>query len=194
MNKKIFVLALAIALLALTVPLINAQDEPETVTVWTDKPEYTPGETGTLNIVYYNGLDSAVTIEKIFVIFEEWRAYEDGEWKGNQTITVNQAIVSGGTYSTSVTFTVPTDGRAKTTDVQIVIRTTEAGDINWPVYPEVFHINVAQTVKYMEQIITLFTIQVVLLIVCTIIIAATIFLSARRPRITWKAEEKVEQA
>jgi len=46
----------------------------------------------------------------------------------------------------------------------------------------------------MEQIITLFTIQVVLLIVCTIIIAATIFLSARRPRITWKAEEKVEQA
>lgn len=189
MNKKIFVLALTIVLLALTVPLINAQDEPETVTVWTDKPEYTPGETGTLNIVYYNGLDSAVTIEKIFVIFEEWRAYEDGEWKGNQTITVNQAIVSGGTYSTSVTFTVPTDGRAKTTDVHLIFKTTEIGDIHkWT------SISVTQTVKYMEQIITLFTIQVVLLIVCTIIIAATIFLSARRPRITWKAEEKVEQA
>jgi hypothetical protein len=42
----------------------------------------------------------------------------------------------------------------------------------------------------MDQIITLFTIQVVLLIVCTIIIAATIFLSTRRPQIMWKTEEK----
>jgi len=40
--------------------------------------------------------------------------------------------------------------------------------------------------------VTLFTIQAVLLIVCTVIIAATIFLSARRPQVTWKAEEKGE--
>jgi len=189
MNKKIFVLALTIAFLALTVPPINAQDEPETVTVWTDKPEYNPGETGTLNIVFYNDFGISIEIKEIVVIFDAWRAYEDGEWKGNQTITVNQAVASGGTYSTSITFTVPTDGRAKTTDVHLVLKTTEVGNIH-----EWAAISVVQTVRYMEQIITLFTIQVVLLIVCTIIIAATIFLSARRPRITWKAEEKVEQA
>jgi hypothetical protein len=40
----------------------------------------------------------------------------------------------------------------------------------------------------MDKIITLFTIQAVLLIICTIIIAATIFLSVRRPRVTWKKE------
>jgi hypothetical protein len=51
-------------------------------------------------------------------------------------------------------------------------------------------IYITQTPRYMDQIITLFTIQVVLLIVCTIIVAATIFLSARRPQIMWKSEEK----
>jgi hypothetical protein len=28
--------------------------------------------------------------------------------------------------------------------------------------------------------------------VCTVIIAATIFLSVRRPQVTWKAEEKAQ--
>jgi hypothetical protein len=44
----------------------------------------------------------------------------------------------------------------------------------------------------MDKLVTLFTVQVVLLIVCTIIIAATIFLSARKPQVTWKAEEKAQ--
>jgi len=187
MNKKVFVLALTITLIVLQAALINAQDEPERVTVVPDKPEYTPGESGTLEIFFFNDFAGAVTIEKIIVIFEEWRTYKDGVWEGNETITVNKAIVSGETYPTSVTFTVPTDGRAKTTSVHIVFKTTEVGDIHWW-----SSINVASTVKYMEQIITLFTIQVVLIIVCTIIIAATIFLSARRPQVTWKAEEKTE--
>ena len=170
----------------LLVPLVNAQ--PPTVTAWTDKSEYAPGEKGTLHVVFYNDGASAVTIEEIEVIFTGWRAYINDEWQGNQTIEIDQAVVSKGIYEKEITFTVPTDGRAESTSVDITI-TTELADISplWDPY-----ISVAYTPKYMEQVVTLFTVQVVLLIVCTIIIAATIFLSARRPQVTWKQAEKVE--
>lgn len=168
----------------LFVPLANAQPQ---VTVWTDKSEYAPGETGTLHIVFYNDGASAVTIEEIEIIFEGWRAYINDEWQGNQTVEINKAVTSKGVHEEEITFTVPTDGRAESTSVDITIKTTELGDISplWSPY-----ISVAYTPKYMEQVITLFTIQVVLLIVCTIIIAATIFLSTRRPKVTWREPEK----
>ena len=170
------------------VSLANAQ-VPEVITAWTEKPEYAPGETGTLHIVFYNDRTSAVTIEKITIVFDEWRAYRNDQWEGNQTIQVNQAVVSKGTYEKAVTFTVPTDGRAKSTDVSITFKTTEAGSISLD--PK-YSISVLQTSKYMEQIVMIFTIQVVLIIVCTIILAATIFLSVRRPQVTWRTEEKAQ--
>lgn len=176
------------------VSLAGAQ-EPEIITVWTDRPEYAPGETGTLHIVFYNGENSAVTIEKIFIIFNNWRAYRNGQWEGNQTLEVNEAVVSKGAYVTETTFVVPTDGRAGYTSVDIIIRTTERGDISIP-SPLTFirkpSITVTETPKHMEQIVTLFTIQVILTIICTIIIAATIFLSSRRPQIMRRKEETEE--
>ena len=186
LNKKIFALVILAVSALLLIPLTNAQ--PQQLTTWTDKPEYAPGEAGTLNIVFYNSRASAVTIEKIFIVFDNWRAYRNGQWEGNQTLTVSQAVVSGGIYTTSLAFTVPTDGRAVSTSVDITIQTTEVGNI----HPTDGSITVVTTPRYMDQIATLFTIQVVLIIVCTVIIAATIFLSARRPQVTWKAEEKAQ--
>ena len=168
------------------VSLASAQ-EPQPITTWTDKPEYAPSETGTLYIVFYNGEESAVTIEKILVVFDDWRTYKDGEWTGNRTLEVNEAVVSKGSYATSTTFTVPTYGRAVSTNVTIIVQTTELGSIHY--YP---FITVVETQRYMEQIVTLFTIQVVLMIVCTVIISATIFLSSRRQQITPQIEEKKE--
>lgn len=185
LNKKVFAFIMMTVSMLLLAGLANAQ--PETVTVWTDKSEYAPGETGTLYIVFYNDEDSAVTIEKITIIFAEWRAYRNGDWEGNQTLEINQAVVSEGAYEQETTFTVPTNGRAKSTNVDVTIKTTELGNIY-----EYHFVTVTETSKYMEQVVTLFTIQVVLLIVCTIIIAATIFLSARRPQVTWKPTEKPE--
>ncbi|MGC9345771.1 MAG: hypothetical protein ACP5ER_03145 [Candidatus Bathyarchaeales archaeon] len=185
MNKKVIALIMIAASMLLLAPIANAQ--PPTLTVWTDKSEYATGETGTLHIVFYNDENYAVTVEKIIVIFDEWRAYLNGQWEGNQTIEVNQAVVSKGVYEKETKFTVPTDGRAKSTCVHITIQTTELGNIHD--YP---FITLVETSKYMEQIVTLFTIQVVLIIVCTIIIAATIFLSARRPRVMWRREERPE--
>jgi methionine aminopeptidase len=98
---------------------------------------------------------------------------------GKSTKLINDVV--------DITFTVPTDGRAVDTSVKVEIGTDKGFEYGYA------SINLQEpTPKYMEQIATLFTIQVVLLIVCTIIIAATIFLSARRPSLVWKAEEKAE--
>jgi hypothetical protein len=73
--------------------------------------------------------------------------------------------------------------------LQVTIETDEFGDLIYG-YPEVPRIQVVLTPRHIEQIVTLFTIQEVLIIVCTIIIAATVFLSSRRPKPVWKAEEQ----
>ena len=157
--------------------------------VWSDKSAYTPGESGTLYITFHNNLRKKVSIYNITITFELWFTYTAGKWEGNYTLEINTVYDPGETLEKQIAFTVPTDGRAKSTWVTVHVNADTDTDLDTDYYVEVI-----TTPKYMEQIITLFTIQVVLLIVCTIIIAATIFLSARRPRITWKAEEKVEQA
>jgi hypothetical protein len=189
MNKKIFALVIIVAISAfLLIPLTTAADpQPPGMMAWTDKTDYAPGESGTLHIVFYNDRPYAVTIQKIFVVFNGWWVYKDGEWEGNQTLTANEAVAVNETYVTSVKFTVPTDGRAESTAVSITFRTAEIGDV-----PLIGSVAVTVTPRFMDQIVTLFTVQVVLIIVGTIIIAATIFLSARRPQVTWKAEEKAQ--
>jgi len=191
MSKKILTISLICLAMVLFVPLTYAQGPSAVVTVWTDKSEYSPGQTGKLYVTYNNVRDSPVTIRNITVVFEEWFAYVNNAWVGNLTYTPaeNEKTVTEHTARTfEISFTVPSDGRAKTTYVDIRVYTNlPTADRFWP-----FSISVLETPAYMEQIITLFTIQVVLLIVCTIIIAATIFLSTRRPTITWKKEEKAE--
>jgi len=171
----------------LCVPLVFAAYEPYEVTVWTDKQKYVAGEKGTLYITFYNNGDVAVTIQNITVTYYSWTAYVGEKWVGNETRTVNIPLSAKDTHVfNDITFTVPTDGRAVSTSVYVEIGTdhgTRARGAN---------INVPEVPSYMEQIVTILTILVVLLIVCTIIIAATIFLSARRPQVTWRPQEKTE--
>jgi hypothetical protein len=189
LKKKMFALSLIILSMMLCASLANAQ--PYEVTVWPNKAEYAPGEKGTLNVAFYNDRNDAVAIKNVTILYYSWIAYVDGTWVGNETHTMD-VPVSGKSAKlindvVDITFTVPTDGRAVDTSVRVEIGTDKGFEYGYAT------INVQETPpKYMEQIATLFTIQVVLLIVCTIIIAATIFLSARRPQVTWKAEEKEE--
>jgi hypothetical protein len=186
LNKKVLALILVTVSMLLVTPLTHA-DGPPTVSVWTDKTEYAPGETGTLYMRFYNSGGSAVTIANITIEYTSWVAYRNSQWEGNQTITVNQAVISKGIYSNETKFTVPTDGRAVTTYVDVVFHMDPSGTFGpWPT-PQV---HVAETPKYMDQLIMIMTVQAVLLIVCTAIIAAALFLSGRRSQITWKSEEK----
>lgn len=185
-HKKLVLIAVILSVF-LMAPIVYAQP-PQKLTIWTDKPDYAPGETGTLYFTFYNDGSTNLTIKKITIVFMNWRAYRNNQWEGNVTIEPSSPLeVAGyGTYDNSTKFTVPTDGRAKTTDVEVKVQTTEFGEI-----PQTYQsISVVQTPKYMEQIVFLLTIFVILVMVCTAIIAATIFLSSRRPQVTWRTEEK----
>lgn len=184
MSKKVFALIAVILSMSLLVAVASAQ--PETMSVWTDKSEYAPGETGTLYIVFYNNRGQTVTIDEITITFESWRAYKSDQWEGNYTISVEDAFMADDVLEEEVSFTVPTDGRAISTNAKVEVDAdVNIADKNCMIY-------VSYTPKHMEQIITLFTILVVLLIVCTIIIAATIFLSARKPQAILRKEERPE--
>ena len=194
MNKKwILTLSLICISMILFVPLTHAEGPSDILTVWTDKPTYSVGQTGKLYIAYNNIRDSPVTIRYITVIFEKWWAYDKAksQWIGNITYTppTTESVTEHTVRVYEIGFTVPSDGRAVETAVEIKVYT------NLPIPDELKpkpEISIIETPVYMEQIITLLTIQVVLIIVCTVIIAATIFLSARRPQVTWKAEEKAQ--
>jgi len=186
LRKKILVSTTLALLAMLFVSIVNAQ-AITSVTVRTNKANYLPGEKGTIYIDFYNDGSSPISIHNITLIYNGWQAYIDGKWVGNETIDITkEGTVSehGVKQLDPIDFVVPSDGRGVYCSVSISVGTTDGYEYGG------VGISVTQTPQYVEQIVTLFTVQVVLLIVCTIIIAATIFLSARRPQVTWKHEEK----
>jgi hypothetical protein len=163
---------------------------PETITVWTDKSQYSPGDTGTLYITFYNNMGRTLAIDGITVVYESWRSYDSNSgWQGNQTIVVERAFVTGEVYYNSTRFLVPTDGRANSTVVIVTVKVTEPLDIG--TIQGQGYVNVYQAPRYQETVVTLLTILLVLIIVCTAIISATMLISARRPQTT--SESKTAQ-
>jgi len=191
-NKKLILLLTLISLIAMSIPLAYAGGPSEILTVWTDKTVYSPGQSGKITIAYNNLRGSPVTIRSITVIFKEWWAYDQtkNKWIGNITYTPSDAektVTERSVRVYEIAFSVPSDGRAVDTEVEIKVYTNLATPDEPRQKPE---ISVITTPVYWEQTITLLTVLMVLVIVCTVIIAATIFLSARRPQITWTTEEK----
>jgi len=177
---------------------------PTTVNIytWTDKTNYSPGEKSVLKIVIRNDrTDQDLILQNITILYP-WFAYTGEKWEGNDTIKIEPPPVitkNGGTYTKSVDFTIPADGRAisgiytQSPQINIVVTVDKAPyqySRSAPIY--IKSTPLYMSFEDMDKLVTLFTIQVVLVIVCTIIIAATIFLSARRPQMMWRKEEKAE--
>jgi hypothetical protein len=199
-NLAMIIAAIAVSTIFLT-SLAYAQAPSTTVNIyaWTDKASYNPGDKGTLKIVVRNDRTDQDLIIKNITVFYPWFVYTGDQWEGNDTITESTPPVivkKGGTYTKSVDFNIPADGRItsmygyQSIDIRVTVDKSPyqyptSGYYQVPIY-------ISITPSYMDQIVTLFTVQVVLIIVCTIIVAATIFLAMRRPQVTWKAEEKAE--
>lgn len=191
MNRKIPALVILVSCLILVgSAAIAASAAPSTITVWTDKQQYAPGDKGTLYVAYYNGQNDPVQIKNITVTYNNWNAYIGGAWVGNITKTyTNVLIAAGGSQTFSdITFTVPSDSRAQSTSVSVIVATNSPNAFLWP--EGACNIFVYTTPVYMQQIVSLLTILVVLVIIATIIIAAVIFLSPRRPQMMWRSEPK----
>lgn len=172
-------------LMAITV---NAQLTLPTVNVRSDKPQYVPGEVGTLHITFRNDQDTPISIHNITLLYRQWQAYINKKWVGNQTLNLERTVKEKGTeHLTSVDFSVPDDGRASEDCVITVQVNTNRGP-----YSGSTTVHVVETPHHMQQIINLLTVLVILLIVCTIIIAATIYLSIPKQK-TPKREPETKQ-
>jgi hypothetical protein len=152
-----------------------------------DKALYAQGEKGTLKIWVYNDGTDNVTLKSVTIEYPWYGSYI---WEGNETIDGNGAVIpAGGNWSTITAFTIPTDGRGAGGDIHIHAFTDKVNRTH-NIGIEVADPQSTSTSRYMEQISTMLTILAVLVTVCTAALAATIFLSARRPQIMWKTEDK----
>ena len=202
-NLKRKYLAIVITTMAISAIFLTSlayAQVPTTVNIyaWTDKTYYNLGEKGILYIVIRNDRKDEDLILKNITITYPWFAYTGEKWEGNDTIKPDVAFMkNGGIYTKSVDFDVPRDGRAVGgmygTTLQIIVAVDKAPYQylhSMPIY--IKSTPIYMSFEDMDKIVTLFTVQAVLIIVCTIIIAATIFLSARRPQVMWREAEKAE--
>jgi hypothetical protein len=80
-------------------------------TAYTDKPFYSPGDTGKLTIDLKNLNNYTIRINNLTITFP-WAAYVNGQWDGNTTIAPNANITHNSwMQEQNVPFTVPSDGR-----------------------------------------------------------------------------------
>lgn len=185
--------AIAVAAMFLIAPDWAQPSPTMNIYAWTDKPSYDLGANGVLTIVIRNDrTDQDLILENITIEYP-WFAYVGNKWDGNDTVKPSPPFVlsksAGNVYKTTVGFTVPTDGRVtggtSLSSPQIaVVVSVDKSPYEYTSNPSIYvkAVPLYMAFQDMDKIVMLFTLLVVLAIVCTIIIAATIFISKRRPK------------
>jgi len=200
MKEKIVALILMISVASILLLTVSADFDFSgqiVAAAHTTDVQYMPGETGTLYVVVLNYRSSPIEVKNITILYSWFHYAKDKGWIGNDTIVLSSTEKTlpsdGGKFEKEVQFSIPNDGSLLSAspsaditvydkDGNVIASTTASIKVAVP--------SLYMGVQDVDKLTTLFTVQVVLLIVCTIIIAATIFLSARRPQVTWRKEEE----
>ena len=164
-----------------------------TVYGYVDQTFYKPGGTGTLKFWIYNDGTEDLILKNLTILYPWYNPV--GLWGGNDTIIPSTATVipPGGNWSNTDSFTVPNDGRVPSGDSPIRItvftdKTTHSSTISLSVTSVPLYFSL----QNMDQLTTWLTILAALIVVCTLIIAATIYISVRTRQMTWRSEQKVQ--
>jgi hypothetical protein len=188
LRRKIVATSLVITFVAVMC-IQSAFGENGTVEVyaWTDKTQYNAGDSGTLHVTIKNGLEQAITIDDV-KIWYPWHAYHADDWVGNETIEIDPPALSGGeSRDRPIHFDIPSDGRLLWSDqIHIEVWTVEFDEPFTPDFARLPSVNVVSThlpmmIKDIDRWMTILT---AVIVICTIIVAAVIFLSTRRPMYT----------
>jgi len=186
LKKKISLLILLFAV-ALLVPLCEAAFVPNAVNVyvWVDKTQYNPGETVTLHYTVVNDRASDIVLKEIRIEFP-WFMYVKDHWEGNQTLKINKVLTAkGAPYYNYTTFTIPNDGRAFIFGSSTAIFDFDATDISKEININVANPPIHSSVREMDTVILLMAVLTILIVICTALIAAAIFLSTKKPQGTY---------
>ncbi len=185
MKEKAMLVLVSVVMVTLALSPFACGFASFTIYGYTNKAQYRPGETGTLTFWIYNDGTDDLILKNVSIRYPWYSPI----WGGNETIKGQDAVINpNGNWTTSLTFTVPNDGRAEGGSIRIDAVTDKTSDTQF------LSLNVASTTgvlafESMDSLIMLFTFLIIIALICTVIIAAAIFLSARRPQVTWKAEQ-----
>jgi hypothetical protein len=181
----------ALAILAFA-PVANAAVSIS-VYGYTDKTNYMPGDTVTVTVSIYEAGTDTIILKNVTIVFPWYSII----WGGNKTIDAKNApIAQGESWNFTTTFTIPTDGRALSDSITISYYAVSGSTVYQnSVSPSSLYLHINSVPYYfsfenMNNLVTIITVEAVLIIVSALIIAAAIFLSARRPKTTWTAEQK----
>jgi hypothetical protein len=150
-----------------------------------NKVQYEYGESGKLHLWIVNEGTESLILEHIIVIYP-WNNILP--WEGNHTIEdISDAISVDGNRSYTFDFTVPADiGPLPWGSISVTVITNEGTfykpmsmNVLWPPSP----------VEGMDNLVTLFTVQIIVAIIAAIIIAAAVFLSGRGAGTAWQKAE-----
>jgi hypothetical protein len=191
LKKRILILlvVLAAALLAFS-PLCRATASLQ-VYGYTDQTYYKPGDTGTLNFWVYNSGTLPLILDNVTVIYPWYNPV--ALWGGNETIipSTSTVIAPGGNWSGTSSFTVPNDGRVLGVSSSISITVVTDKVVQSSSIPiSLASVPLYFSLQNIDQLMTWLMVLVVIIVICTLIIAAAIFLSLRGRRMTWKQETK----
>lgn len=104
-------IALALIPSVASVPSGCVADDRFYCAAWTDKPFYSPGDTGKLTIALKNLNNYTIRIDNLTIAFP-WAVHINGQWDGNSTIALNTNVTRiSWLPEQGVTFNVPSDGR-----------------------------------------------------------------------------------
>jgi uncharacterized membrane protein len=191
MKERVLLLFVVLATAALALsPLCNAVASVA-VYGYTDQTFYKPGDTGVLNFWVYNSGTEPLILENLTIYYPWYNP--QGLWGGNQTIipSTSSVIQAGGNWSSTTSFTVPNDGRAPSGSsvIRITVYTDKAqssSTISLSVTSVPFYFSL----QNMDQLTTWLAILVALMVICTLIIAAAVYFSVHRRRMTLIPEQK----
>ena len=197
MEKKTL-LPLLIILMAAFMPMLIQKAECVAVIEvygYTDKLQYMPGETVTINLWVYNKGPDEIVLKNVTVQLPWYSPV----WGGNYTVDAqNYVLPKGQSWNTTIRdIEIPQDGRADGGgNIKVIVVYAIGSTIYTPEFKNAIHLSVIEpsytytSMENMDKLLTLLTVLTVLVVVCTIIVAAVIFLSSRRPKAIWVEEEK----
>jgi hypothetical protein len=197
LEKKIL-LPLTIILITTLMPMLVQKAECVAVIEvygYTDKLQYMPGETVTINLWVYNKGPDEIVLKNVTVQLPWYSPV----WGGNYTVDAqNYVLPKGQSWNTTIrNIEIPQDGRADGGgNIKVIVVYAIGSTIYTPEFKNAIHLSVIEpsytytSMENMDKLLTLLTVLTVLVVVCTIIVAAVIFLSSRRPKAIWVEEEK----
>jgi len=196
--EKKTLLPLLIILMAAFMPMLIQKAECVAVIEvygYTDKLQYMPGETVTINLWVYNRGPDEIVLKNVTVQLP----WHSPVWGGNYTVDAqNYVLPKGQSWNTTIRdIEIPQDGRADGGgNIKVIVVYAIGSTIYTPEFKNAIHLSVIEpsytytSMENMDKLLTLLTVLTVLVVVCTIIVAAVIFLSSRRPKAIWVEEEK----